>query len=370
MPRARPRTKTGLPARRSTRSDPGLLPGPPDGAGSAAAGDDPGRGPHRLPDRRAAPDRGHGHHARLPAHGRPGDAARDQGRHGRDGRRACSTSSSSRSRRRSTSPALEPFLAAGAELGARHVITAPYDPDLARLADRLGRHRRAWRPLRAQRRARVLPLDGRAGPRHGHALVEATGRAEIGILVDTLHFARSGSTLEQLDARSRPSRLPFVHVCDAPAEKPTTTEGLLHARPRRAAAARRRRPRHRGRSAPHAARHPDRPGGADGSGLTREVGPEEVARRVREAGDRLLAETTLNETEGARPMPETTPCIITVAITGSLPRKENNPAVPITIAEQVEIDPGGVRGRRHAGASARPQRRPDARPPTRRSSRG
>ena len=36
-------------------------------------------------------------------------------------------------------------------------------------------------------------------------------------------------------------------------------------------------------------------------------------------------------------MPEPTPCIITVAITGSLPRKENNPAVPITIAEQVEL---------------------------------
>jgi uncharacterized protein (DUF849 family) len=30
------------------------------------------------------------------------------------------------------------------------------------------------------------------------------------------------------------------------------------------------------------------------------------------------------------------PCIITVAITGSVPRKENNPAVPTTIAEQVE----------------------------------
>jgi 3-keto-5-aminohexanoate cleavage enzyme len=30
------------------------------------------------------------------------------------------------------------------------------------------------------------------------------------------------------------------------------------------------------------------------------------------------------------------PCIICVAITGSLPSKENNPAVPITIAEQVE----------------------------------
>ena len=30
------------------------------------------------------------------------------------------------------------------------------------------------------------------------------------------------------------------------------------------------------------------------------------------------------------------PCIICVAITGSLPRKENNPAVPITVEDQVE----------------------------------
>ena len=32
----------------------------------------------------------------------------------------------------------------------------------------------------------------------------------------------------------------------------------------------------------------------------------------------------------------TKPCIICVAITGSVPKKENNPAVPVTIAEQVE----------------------------------
>jgi sugar phosphate isomerase/epimerase len=35
-------------------------------------------------------------------------------------------------------PSLERFIAAGAELGARHVIAAPYDPDLERLADRFG----------------------------------------------------------------------------------------------------------------------------------------------------------------------------------------------------------------------------------------
>jgi uncharacterized protein (DUF849 family) len=32
----------------------------------------------------------------------------------------------------------------------------------------------------------------------------------------------------------------------------------------------------------------------------------------------------------------TTPCVITVAITGSVPKKENNPAVPITVSEQID----------------------------------
>src|SRR5258706_15745139 len=31
-----------------------------------------------------------------------------------------------------------------------------------------------------------------------------------------------------------------------------------------------------------------------------------------------------------------TPCIITVAITGSVPKKTDNPAVPITVPEQIE----------------------------------
>jgi 3-keto-5-aminohexanoate cleavage enzyme len=35
-------------------------------------------------------------------------------------------------------------------------------------------------------------------------------------------------------------------------------------------------------------------------------------------------------------MSKAAPCIICVAITGSLPTKENNPAVPITISEQIE----------------------------------
>jgi uncharacterized protein (DUF849 family) len=32
----------------------------------------------------------------------------------------------------------------------------------------------------------------------------------------------------------------------------------------------------------------------------------------------------------------TEPCITCVAFTGSLPQKSNNPAVPITVSEQIE----------------------------------
>jgi sugar phosphate isomerase/epimerase len=124
--------------------------------------------------------------------------------------------------------ALEPFIAAGAELGAKHIITAPYDPDLTRLADRLG----AIGDLAAQHGlSAVLEFfPWTVVPDLGAAVrvVEATGRDEIGILVDTLHFSRSDSSIEEL-GRIPTSRLPFVHVCDAPVQESYTTEELFHA---------------------------------------------------------------------------------------------------------------------------------------------
>jgi sugar phosphate isomerase/epimerase len=182
---------------------------------------------------------------------------------------------------------LEPFLAAGAELGGRHVITAPYDPDLARLADRLGAvgdlaARYGLRPVLEFFPWTPVPDLGTAAK-----VVEASGRAETGILVDTLHFDRSGSTLEQLDRIPR-SRLPFVHVCDALVQRTYTTEELLHA----------------GR----VERLPPGEGGIDIKGILRHMppgipvvlevpmtamtvaeGPEAVALRVRRAAERLMA---------------------------------------------------------------------------------
>lgn len=124
--------------------------------------------------------------------------------------------------------ALEPFVAVGAELGAKFVITAPYDPDLARLADRLG----AMSDLcgRNGMRAMLEFFPWTEVPSLGAAVavVEATARPECGILVDTLHFARSDSTAAQFDGVPA-SRFPFVHVCDAPAGTSWTREQLFHA---------------------------------------------------------------------------------------------------------------------------------------------
>ena len=123
---------------------------------------------------------------------------------------------------------LKRFVAAGADLGAKYVITAPYDPDLTRLADRLG----AISDLSAQYGLRAVleffPWTVVPDLSTAVQIVEAAGRTQTGILVDTLHFNRSGSRFEQLDSIPA-SRLPFVHVCDAPVKDGYTTEELLHA---------------------------------------------------------------------------------------------------------------------------------------------
>ena len=183
--------------------------------------------------------------------------------------------------------ALEPFAAAGAELGARHILAAPYDPDHGRLAERLA----ALADLAGRYNLSVLleffPWTLVPDLRAANSILNAADRKNTGILVDTLHFSRSESSLDDIAAIA-PDRFPMVHVCDAKAGRSFTTEQLLHTA--------------------RAERLP--PGEGDinitdilkrlPSGvtialevpmqsLTRERGPEEVARRVLDAAVQLLA---------------------------------------------------------------------------------
>lgn len=121
---------------------------------------------------------------------------------------------------------LQALLDTGAELGARHLITAPYDPDLARLADRLA----AIAELAADRGIGALleffPWTSVPDLSAALGVVERAG-PDIGILADSLHLDRSASDPARLAAMPA-ARLPLAHLCDAPRQDSYTEAELLH----------------------------------------------------------------------------------------------------------------------------------------------
>lgn len=182
--------------------------------------------------------------------------------------------------------ALCPFLDAGAALGAAEVIAAPYDRDLTRLADRLG----ALSELAAQR---GLGVSIEFFPWTVVPDLEAAGRLAaqagpgVGILVDSLHFDRSGGDPAALAAVPR-QRLRFAHLCDAPVTPPYSDEALLHT-----ARAERLPPGAGGidLAAFVAALPPDLPLAVEVpmAALTAAAGPQEVIRRAYAGASGLLA---------------------------------------------------------------------------------
>lgn len=123
--------------------------------------------------------------------------------------------------------ALRPFLAAGAALGARHVICAPYDPDLSRLTYNLAALQAEARTCGLSCVLEFFPWTVVPDLAAAWQIVREAGQ-EVGILLDTLHFDRSNSSLDDLAALP-PARLPFVHLCDATVRPPYSTDDLLHA---------------------------------------------------------------------------------------------------------------------------------------------
>jgi sugar phosphate isomerase/epimerase len=120
-----------------------------------------------------------------------------------------------------------PLLETAAELGARHVITQLPDPDRLRAVDRFAEICDLAAPLRVGIDLEFPSWTETPGLSAAAQVLRQVDQPNAGILVDVLHFDRSDSSLEEL--RSLPRRwFRFAHVCDAPAEHPTTKEGLLH----------------------------------------------------------------------------------------------------------------------------------------------
>lgn len=121
----------------------------------------------------------------------------------------------------------ERFLDAGAELGARHVITQLPDPDRSRKIDKFAQLCELARPLGLTVDLEFPSWTETPDLREAIRVVRAADQPNAGILVDLLHFARSGSSVA--DLRQVPAEwFHFVHVCDAPPGVPATNEALIH----------------------------------------------------------------------------------------------------------------------------------------------
>lgn len=116
-----------------------------------------------------------------------------------------------------------PALETAAELGARQVLSSVWMHDRNQVIERFARLCEVAKPLGLTVNLEFVSstewdtLDGALD------VVTSSGQDNVGIMVDTLHFHRSGAAIEQLD-RVPAAWANFAHVCDDRAVVPATIE--------------------------------------------------------------------------------------------------------------------------------------------------
>ncbi|MFZ2157291.1 MAG: sugar phosphate isomerase/epimerase, partial [Bradyrhizobium sp.] len=124
--------------------------------------------------------------------------------------------------------AFSAFFETGARLGAKHILVAAYDPDLDRFTDRFAGFCEAAARHGLTADLEFMPWTHVPDLATASAIVAQTGQANAGVLVDALHFDRSNSSIGEIAAIPA-HRLHYWQLCDGPAERPATTEGMIHA---------------------------------------------------------------------------------------------------------------------------------------------
>ena len=117
----------------------------------------------------------------------------------------------------------EGFLEVSARLGARHVLVMSAEPEEARTLDRFGDlcDRAAGYGLHV-----CLEFAVYTGVRtlaHAAEMVTRSRRANASVLIDALHFSRSGGLPAHV-AQVDPALLRYAQICDAVAEMPAPTD--------------------------------------------------------------------------------------------------------------------------------------------------
>ncbi len=116
---------------------------------------------------------------------------------------------------------------AAAEVGAHHVLVASRLAERSAVAERFAELCQRAAPAGIELVLEFLPIFGIRTLRDAVAAVRDSGQPNSGVLVDSLHLARSGGSVA--DVAGLPAELlPYLQVADAPAEPPDSSlAGLL-----------------------------------------------------------------------------------------------------------------------------------------------
>ena len=115
-----------------------------------------------------------------------------------------------------------------AQLGAAHINIVADDPDESRLTAAYATACEAARPFGMSCDLEFMVWTAVKDLRQARRVVTAAAQPNSGIIIDALHLARSGVSLDELDDLPR-EWLHWMQLCDGPIPGPTTTEGLIHA---------------------------------------------------------------------------------------------------------------------------------------------
>ncbi|MBM3567907.1 MAG: TIM barrel protein [Alphaproteobacteria bacterium] len=114
---------------------------------------------------------------------------------------------------------LRPVLEAGAELGARYLLTVGFDPERARLIENLGRLCDSANGVGLRPMFEFIPYSSVPDLAAALDLLRGAGARDAGLLIDALHLRRSGGHPRDLAAID-PALLSYGQICDAPLAPP------------------------------------------------------------------------------------------------------------------------------------------------------
>ena len=116
-----------------------------------------------------------------------------------------------------------PALETAAELGAQHVLSSIWMTDRNQVIDRFARLCDIAKPLGLTVNLEFVSSTDWNSLEGVLDVVTSSGRDNVGIMIDTLHFHRGGIPLEQLD-RVPAAWAHFAHVCDDRPNAPATID--------------------------------------------------------------------------------------------------------------------------------------------------